>query len=388
MLPMTDAAVAALDGSRVRERVIVDAYLGDDLVQSDLPVDSWSLTWDATRPVQCSGTIRVTDPDGAMSPWALGDTLAPGARLQVTWVCEDGSRVPRALLVISQSTPESAWRIHHGGRVDRWVPDGGHVTCQVEDIMLLAQRDRLQAKQPAVEAKVISEVRRLLDRIVPVVDDSGGDETNVATQTVYERERLDAVDDLLEHAFLARRTDGSGVVHVIDPEQGDPVWDIAGGDRGALVTLGRSMDIKDITNSVVASSSGGSATEYVGRAYVTSGVDRWGGPLGNCTEFYSSPLITSQRAATQSATTRLSRITSERETELSISCAPHPGIELHDRVRVLVPTRGGDAVPVTGTVTSYTVGGDRAGLNAAQTTVVVRRSDLADVIRADQGDAS
>ena len=102
MLAMTDAARQSITGTRSRESVQVDAYLGDDLVRAGLRVESWSLTWDAGRAVQCSGTIKIIDEDGTLQPWVLGDTLGPGARLRLTWIAEDGSRIPRAVLVVTK----------------------------------------------------------------------------------------------------------------------------------------------------------------------------------------------------------------------------------------------------------------------------------------------
>lgn len=129
MLPMTDAAVAALCGSRTRERVRVDAYLGDALVAEGLDVESVSLTWDATRQVQCQGTIKVVDPDGTLTPWVLGDVLAPGARLQVTYCCEDGSTLPRALLVVTKAAPESGRPPSPGTRCSAEPAGGGGTTA-------------------------------------------------------------------------------------------------------------------------------------------------------------------------------------------------------------------------------------------------------------------
>ena len=384
MLPMTSDALASLDGTRVRERIKVDAYLGDRLTRKDLTVASWSLSWDATRKVQCSGTVTVADPDGELSPWEIGDVLGPGSRLQATWVCEDGSLVPRAMLVITQPEPETAWRIYHGGGTERWVPSGGVVTCTVEDTSLLAVRDQLQAAQSAQHGTVIAEVKRLLSGIIPVVT-TLDDNVQVSSDTVYEKDRLDAVDDLLEHASLLRRIDGSGVIHLIESRDNTaPVWDVRGGDRGALVSMARTMKLDDYVSSVVATSSGGQQDEYVGRAYLTTGVSRWGGPIGNHTEFYSSPLITSQGAAESAAQTRLKTLTSDRSVELDVTCVPHPGLELHDRVSVMVPTLSGKSASITGRVTGFTLGGDSNGLNSMTMTVTCSRDTLAEIIRADR----
>ena len=367
----------------------VDAYLGDDLVATDLKVESWSLTWDSSRAVQCSGTVKIIDEDGTLQPWVLGDILGPGARLQLTWLAEDGSRIPRAQLVVAKPEPEQYWRITRAGGVERWLATGGVVTCGVEDTTILVQRDKLQAKTPATPGGgTIDEVRRLLAGVIPLVDDTKAlTQPGIANGLIFEKERLDGIDDLLSHANLVRRTDGEGVMHIIDPGKGrdQPEWKIQGGDyMAALVSLSRSMDLSTVHNAVVATSQG-SQGEYVGRAYLDTGVDRWGGPLGNCTEFYSSPLIDSTIAAERAASTRLANQTGPKTTRLKVQCLPHPGLELYDWVTVAVPTRSGTAVDVTGQVKSLTLGGDASsGPSASTLEVDVDANDMRSVILGDK----
>lgn len=389
MLAMTDAARQSITGTRSRESVQVDAYLGDDLVRAGLRVESWSLTWDAGRAVQCSGTVKIIDEDGTLQPWVLGDTLGPGARLRLTWIAEDGSRIPRAVLVVTKPEPEQFWQLTRAGGVERWLPTGGVVTCSVEDTSILLQRDKLQAKTAGDErSDVVKETRRLLAGTIPLVDDSKNLAlAKVASGTIYEKERLDAIDDLLSHGGLARRTDGEGTMHIIDPKKGadSPVWRIQGGDfMAALVSLSRSMDLGTVYNSVVATSQGGQG-EHIGRAYLDHGVSRWGGPLGNSTEFYSSPLIDSTTAAERAAATRLAEQTGPKTTRLKIQCLPHPGLEIYDWVTVAVPTRSGRAIDVTGQVRSMSLGGDaQSGVAASTLEVDVDASEMRAVILGDK----
>ena len=237
-------------------------------------------------------------------------------------------------------------------------------------------------------AVVVKEGRRLLAGAVPLVVDSKNlTQARVAAGTIYEKERLDAIDDLLSHGGLVRRTDGEGTMHVLDPKKGadTPLWRIQGGDfMAALVSLSRSMDLGTVYNSVVATSQG-SQGEYVGRAYLDRSVSRWNGPLGNCTEFYSSPLIDSTAAANRAATTRLANQTGPKVTRLKIQCLPHPGLELYDWVTVAVPTRSGRAIDVTGQVMSLSLGGDaQNGVAASTLEVDVDANEMRSVILGDK----
>ena len=176
-------------------------------------------------------------------------------------------------------------------------------------------------------------------------------------------------------------------MHVLDPKKGadTPLWKIQGGDfMAALVSLSRSMDLATVYNSVVATSQGGQG-EYVGRAYLDRGVAKWGGPLGNSTEFYSSPLIDSTTAAERAAATRLANQTGPKTTKLKIQCLPHPGLELYDWVTVAVPTRSGKAIDVTGQVISLTLGGDAmGGVTASTLEVDVDANEMRAVILGDK----
>lgn len=381
MLPMTDAAVAALTGSRTRERVRVDAYLGDVLVAAGLDVESVSLTWDATRQVQCQGTIKVADPCGSLAPWVLGDVLAPGARLQVTYCCEDGSTLPRALLVVTKASPEGGWRTYRlrDGAV-RWVPTGGTVALSVDDTTTLVVRDKLQAPASPATATCVGEVRRLLGGIVPVVDETSSS-TTVASGTVYERERADAVDDLLAHAGLERRTDGAGVMHLIDPKSAGPVWALGAGEGGATVRVDREMSLDDVVNAVVASSSATGQEEIVGRAYLGEGVGRWGGPLGNHTRFYASPLISTVAGARAAARTRLDSLTQGRSTLITVECLPHPGLEIWDTVTIPIPDPAGSLKTVDALVQTVSLTVDRSGPATSTLTATASAEALAGIMR-------
>lgn len=381
MLPMTDAAVAALCGSRTRERVRVDAYLGDALVAEGLDVESVSLTWDATRQVQCQGTIKIADPCGSLAPWVLGDVLAPGARLQVTYCCEDGSTLPRALLVVTKASPEGGWRAYRlRDGTARWVPTGGTVALSVDDTTTLVVRDKLQAPLSPATPTCVGEVRRLLSGIVPVVDETSSTAT-VASGTVYERERADAVDDLLSHAGLERRTDGAGVMHLIDPKSAGPVWVLGAGDGGATVRVDREMSLDDVVNAVVASSSATGQEEIVGRAYLREGVGRWGGPLGNCTRFYASPLIGSVLGAEAAARTRLGSLTRGRSTLITVECLPHPGLEIWDTVTIPIPDPYGALRSVDALVQTVSLTVDRSGPAVSTLTATAPTDVLAGIMR-------
>ncbi|QQO78166.1 hypothetical protein [Actinomyces sp. HMT897] len=373
---MTEWALASLTGSRTGESVRVTARVGSVVVDVTEVggVSTWWLEADASRAVQTQGGMTVADPDGVLTPYLPGDPLAPGGRIQIAVVMGDGSQVPRATMVITESIPMDSWRQRQGV----WQRTGSTVSLSLSDLAVLLQRDRFQTPWSRAGASALTEVQRMCAGIVNTITDTTSS-AGVPADFVAERERLDAIDDLLHHAGLDRRLDGAGVLHILDPTRSRiPVWEVSGGDGQALVEVSRSMSLVDVVNAVVATSSatgGANHTELVGRAYLEDGVERWDGPLGNCTEFYASPLITTQEQAQKAARTRLDNLTTNATTSVNLTTLPHPGIELHDTVRVQFPSAS-RPLTLTGTVTRWRLEADEKGMKPMTMTLTLPRREM------------
>lgn len=382
MRPMTDAALAALTGSRTGDGLRVHAWLDGRVVAQDLPVADWSLAWDLDRQVQGQLSCTFVDVDGTLAPWAVDDPLGVGGpRLQAIYTVGGTSEtVDVGWFQTTGSDPVESWQVRtlesqdpdapFGQRVE-WTSGGASIPVEGADLTQVVVDDRLLApSSPAAGATVLSEVRRLLQGVVPVTVAAGVTDAPVATSVVFERERMDAVEDLLGRIDAAARMTGDGQLEVYPTARTAPVWVVAGGDEGVLVQVRRSQRRAGLYNGVV--SEGRDATTSLpvrGIALEGTGPLRWEGPHWRVPMFHSSPLITSQAMADADAATTLANRTAQRSVDLDVTCLPHPGLQVGDWVQVACPIIGGQPYPLVGKVAAIRMRGNAGGVSPMTMTV-------------------
>ncbi|WP_143320114.1 hypothetical protein [Cellulomonas iranensis] len=347
-----DAQVAGTSSGDVLE---VHAWRGGALVAESLAVTSWQLGWDDSRAVQGQATVTVADPEGLLAPWGYGDALAPGGtRLQVTWVSGVSDiRVPMGWWRVRAADPYEQWRIYTlgDGSVTR-VPGGGSVTLRVDEETATADLERLDA-EVVTAATCVAEVRRLLGNICPVTVHPDVVDRPVPRSLVYGESRLDAVSDLLARLDATYRMGPDGALEVVPAAGVGPVWTLAGGEAGVLVGVERSLSDEGLYNAAVSSGETPAGVPLVGRAYLDTGPLAYGGPFGRVPLFHRS-IATTQAGVQADAATLLANRQAAGEADLSVTCLTHPGLQLHDVVTVLTPTRVGDE-PVVGRVVAMTM---------------------------------
>lgn len=373
MRSMSEMALGALSGSRVGERVIAHVwYDGRVVTEGGLPVSSWSVSSDASRQVQTQVTLSVADVDGTLTPWAVDDPLGVGGpRVQLIYDLGHGETVDLGWYRIVDSDAAENWSLRND---TVWVSGGASISVSADDLTRVAVMDRLLAPEsPAAGATVISEVRRLLTGIIPVTVAPGVVNKAVAPSVVYERERMDAVEDLLATISCAHRMTGDGQLEVYSTAQGSPVWEVAGGDDGVLISVQRSQSLDGMYNGAISEGATEDGRQLIGRAFETSGPLRWEGPHGRVAVFHSATgILTTQAAVDADARTRLSSTISGRTVDLQVTCLPHPGLQPGDVVTVASPTITGAEVALTGVVRSTSMRGSSAGVSPM--TLVVRCS--------------
>ena len=372
------------------DRLEVNAWYGGELVAEHLDVLGWSIGWDATRLVQGQSSWTFADPEGTLAPWALDDALAPGgAQLQVTWVSgSTGLEVPVGWYRIRSADPRETWRLvsyapvpedpsaygagaYGSGTygvvstsippVTKWVPGGGgQVTITADDLTCIpAELDRLDA-EPVVASTSIAEAVRLLEGVIAVSVDAAVDDSPIPASLVYEDGRMDAVEDHLTRCHAVHRMGPAADLEVLPEAGGDPVWTIAGGDEGVLISTARTMSDEGLYNaatSTAESIAGSDAAPLVGRAYLDSGALRWGPgtPFGRRVIFHQSPANT-QSGVDADAATLLANRQVTGEVELTVECLTHPGLQLFDVVTLVAPSTAGE-FPIEGRVTSMKISG-------------------------------
>lgn len=395
MLTLTPGALAGVAGSHEHDRLVAHAWYDGRVVAQDLPVESWSLSEDIDRMVRRQLSLTVRDPDGVLAPWVVDDPLGVGgARLQVIHLTgRAGERTPWGWFRITGNEAAESWRVYRipdasasgrdpdaeyfGERVE-WVSGGAAVPVEAEDLTRVAILEKLLAPQSApTGATVLSEVRRLLDGIMPVTVADGVLDDDVPTSVVYQRERMDAVADLLTRIGCSHRMTGDGQLEVYPVEQTSPVWTVQGGDSGALITSRRSQRIDGLFNAAMVEGATDDGRPLVGLAVQESGPLAWGGPHGRVPESMSATgLLKTQSAVDAAAVTRLASAARARTIVLEVTCLPHPGVQTGDWVQVACPTVAGVALPVVGVVESVSRGGNARGVLPMTMSV---RCDWADV---------
>lgn len=358
MISLSETALQSLTGSRENEHVSTSVWYAGKCTIPDLAVESWKLTDDVSRQIRRDLTLTFADQTGENIPFLLDDKLAPaGQKLAFTYYLGSGEAIPQGEFMLSKVEPKASWEIYN----QRMVAVGAVINLTGVDLTENLRSARLFAPEsPPSGATVFSEIKRLTAGILPVWISPDLKDAPVAPSTVYEKERLDAVEDLAAKVGGFLRMSPDAVLQVI-PTSTVPVWTLDVGEDGVIVSIDHELALDGLYNACVATSSGGTE-QYVGFAKIDSGPLRWDGPLGRRPVFFASPLLGSQASADSAAQTHLERRTTSQVIELSVSCAPHPGIESGDYVKIRIPKDGVNPVFVDGIVKSRTLQGNNAGM--------------------------
>lgn len=393
MLPLSDEVRDALGGSRPGDRLAAEVWYDGELVVPDLPVSSWQVDADATRPVRRQVTLSVPSEDGTLAPWGVDDPLGvAGSVLRLVYIVGGvrAGEVPLGEFRVTRPTVAESWRSHRLVRrqdeqglsvVAEELPaqwsSSATVDVAADDPTRTAELARFLAPESVVHTgSVIDEVTRLLDGIVAVTVASGVVDGAVPASVTYERDRLQAVEALLSSIDATHRMTGDGLLEIIPSSPGEAVWDVAGGDDGVLVDFGRSMDVRDFPNVAVVEGKASDDRPLIGVARESGGPLRTGGPHGTIPEFLSSDIMDTQAKVDAAARTRLANIVAARSVVLPVTCLPHPGLQEFDVVTVTTP-----AGVLSGPVQTKSLTGGPGGVDPMRVGVMVPYEQMAQVAR-------
>ena len=351
-----ELSLDALEGSRPADSLTVWAWRGDSLVVAEpLEVISWGFEDQAGDNVKVSQRISLTvaDPDGSLGAWRLDDPLAvTGARLQIIYRVGGAGAVNYGMYRLTSNEPDEVTEFRVIDEYGYVEPDGSlppHqrwksvtrsvVKLEAVDLTVEPDRDRFEAPEsPGMGATVISEVKRLLNPYFPVVVDPGVGDVSVSRQLVFDRERLEAVQDLLGRVSARYRMGGDGECHLY-PRAAEPVWRV--GPSQGLVRVQRKQSFDGLYNRwVVEGKEEGSGNPVRAAVSIDSGPLKYGGPHGRVPTFYSSEMITTTAAAVLYAIELRAQFIASLALELSVECVPRPELQAGDRIEVGCPFDG------------------------------------------------
>lgn len=376
MRPMDANTLNALTGSRSGDGVVVYAWYNGQLAYPDpLPVDSWRFDWDTSRQVQ-TFDVTLADKDGTLAPWLLEDPLGVGGtRLQVMYRVGGAGTVNMGWYRVTQSVPDEVWRsytITEKGRINPdspvpqdkrlvYVSGGARVKLSASDLGVVAVNSRMLAPESPQGGSptIVGEVRRLMDGIAPVVTATGVTDRAVNKTLVYEQDRLNAVQDLCKRISCDYRFNGNGQLEIYPLAGSAPVWKIAGGPEGVLVSVNRAQKLDGLYNMFIADGTASNAPVR-GAAQIATGPLRVDGPHGRYPKFYSSNMLTTQAEADAYANEMMTTQIAGLTVELQIVCLPHPGLQQGDWVTVASPVINTQEVALSGRVTKIGLRGTTA----------------------------
>jgi hypothetical protein len=395
MRQIDDVSKRAMRGSRAGDKIVAFARYGSTVHPDPIPISAYAFSWDSTRQVQ-SLTCSVADNTGALAPWLLEDPLGVGGSvLDVRYeIGGTGAQINLGPYRIAQNRPRERWLtyvIDNKGQINvdspipndkqlKFVPGGATIEITAYDLGLTTKKDRLIAPESpptGTSPTVVSEVTRLMRDICGVVVLPGVMDVAVSPNIIYERERMDAVQDLCKRIFCDYRFNGDGLLEIYPVLEQAPVETLQGGPEGLLVRVDRSQDLEGLSNRFVVDGTrelpDGKTEPIRAIVDIDSGVLSINGPHGRVPEFYSSTMIATQEQAdayaTQMALSQLTGLT----IDLSVTCLPMPYLQHGDWVTVANPVVDGEPVPLVGRIKSITLKSGK-GLAPAPMELVVQCS--------------
>lgn len=366
----------ALEGSRPADSLVAWAWRGGSLVLPDpLEIISWSAADEAGESVKVNQkmSFTVADPGGVLGAWRLDDVLGvAGTRLHVVYKIGGAGAVNFGRFRITDNSPDEVTESRVIDEYGYLEPDGSlppHkrrvystravVKIDAADITLEADNDKFESPEsPPPYSDVQNEFRRLMSRHFLTVFDDNVPNVLLSSKLVYERERLEAGQDILGRIGARYRMGGDGECQVYVPG-GAPVLRIEP-DAG-LVSVTRKQSITGLYNRwVVEGKELENGSKVMAGVSLTSGPLRYDGPHGRVPFAYSSTMIESWEQAQHYATKLRDDFLASLAVELEISTVPRPELQGGDRIEVGCPIAAGHVVYFPGTITSISRAGDMA----------------------------
>jgi len=388
-----EASLEALGGSRPADTLTVWAWRDGSLVIPEpLQVLGGSFQDDAGDSVKIGQKISLTvaDPDGVLGAWRHDDPLGVGGtRLQIIYRVGGAGAMNYGWFRIVDNEPEEMveWRkiAEYGyDEPDSTLPQHERMVPIVTAVVKLEAVDltygpdinRFEAPEsPGGGATAISEFTRLMAAHFPVVVDPGVTDVAVSRLLIFDRERLEAGQDLLSRVSARYRMGGDGECRVY-PRDTAPVWRTEPGN--CLVSVGRKQSVDGLYNRwVVEGKDANTGAPIRATASITEGPLKYGGDHGMNPHFYTSEMIATYDQAVAYAQELRAQFLDSIAIELTVETTPRPELQAGDRIDVGYPVNGHVAY-LTGRITAIR----RAFTPTPTTTALKVTCSYADVIRA------
>jgi hypothetical protein len=331
--------LGALTGSHtvVSKAIVCSTYQsGTNPPGVEIPILAGDVQFDANADVR--GTLDLTTSGEGRWPRFANDLLAPyGNEVFITRGIDysNGTTV-----LVSQGY----FRIYG---VEQDEPPDGPIRISARDRMSGIVDARLERPLQFTAGQTYGQVvDQLVFAVYPdafIEWDSGTDYSRLLGRVVVaEEDRYGFINDLMTALGKIWYWDYRGYLVVKSPPNpGNPVWTVAAGKDGVLVSMGRELGREGVYNTVVATGEAGDSTpptRAVARDDNPDSPTYWLGRFGPVPKFFSSPLLTSNAQAATAARVQLSRSIG-LPYNVEFQSVANPAIEPWDPVRITYPER-------------------------------------------------
>lgn len=371
MRPVSAAFLRTIKGSHTmlaRATVCATFQTGTTPTGTAIPIIDGEVTVDGTADIR--STLDLSTDGTRMWPRAAADLLAPyGNEIYV----ERGVAYSDELV---EWVGLGYFRIQ---APEQDNPPDGPIRLTGRDRMAGIIDGRLMAPvefQAGVTLGTV--VSTLVSEVYPGAVIEWDDATDAQTlgRTITEQENRYAIlDDLVRAYSKIWYWDHRGVLVIKSvPDPGEPVWEVAAGAGGVLLSLQRRLSREGVYNAVVASGEGtDNADPARGVAIDNSPTSPtyFYGRFGPVPRFYTSPLIGTDLQAASAAESILRRAVG-LPYSVDLSAVPNPALEPWDPVRTRAHPREGSEVHVIETLRiPLTNRSAMAGTTREQTVVLI-----------------
>jgi hypothetical protein len=321
----------------------------------EIPFDDASIVWDDGSLV--AGTLKFTAPDP--DAWWVAPPLAVrwidhGSQDETPAITDtplgtDGHKIRVSYGIRREGGRDIAWVPIGWFRISDAVPDGGYVNVTAPDLMDAVQRARFVVpKSYPTGYAYLFVVDQLVYPLVPdyITDNGPGSIAFKAMpQKSWDRERLDALQEVIDSMPGVAHLDSSGTLVVDKAEYVPPLGDVLkSGPNGNAVSVRKVANPDAGFNACVVIGRDSNGQDIMGVAYIVSGPRRWDGPYGRNPGFYASEMLTTKDQCRQVASATLQRWQRRQAEVWRVTMAPDPRLELRDRRPIVYDPSGiGDA---------------------------------------------
>lgn len=333
MWPLSSLAQQVLTRSHAVQ-VRATAYTAALGTYTGLPISGGSVSVDATSANRRTATISVS---GALWPASPTDLLSPlGSELQIDYgIVLPGQGIEWVPLIRGVLDKD-----------ERQLPTSsgdGSITLSLTDRSLRVQEDRLLAPmQTTSGATVVNQITSLIQGTLPsvVVTDQTGSAQIAPVLDIARDKWTDGIEALATSigAELVFDPQGNCVIRPVPTLAANPVWTIASGSGGVLVSVDEVQSRENVYNAVVVSGQTSDGTAPVtATVYDTDPTSptQWGGAFGHKPRFYSSPLLTTTAACQTAGAALLARATGMCA-NVTLQAICNPALDAGDVIAVVV----------------------------------------------------